>query len=407
MRRNKVLVRIAAAVVAILAVVVMVSSQVKYYQSVKDAQYIYPGIRISGVDVGSLTVEQAVEKVGAQAGDIVQSPVTISWQQHAFELSQQTLRGLAIREMAARAFTYGRMGGGFERWLSIILLPAARHDLAPAIGGQWPGLSDYLLEGAAEFEIAPQNAEIIGVDMGAQPGNRLRIKADRAGHELDIPKTARNVAAAVCAGLSTAEAVMYEQEAAVTSELIRELDSHPVTASFAFEGQQAATYAGGMLSGGRYIVMQPGQLLSVRDFIKYNSALSTDTNYNLAALHIASLIFRCSVQAGLGIPDHSGTASMPQIMYAPGTEAVVNEAKDLVIENMLNTPVVLSISGGWQHNIYRITCTIFRTPMYYSVMLKSFCDAADEGPYAQVFRVWVDPDGTEAGRELISEIRYR
>lgn len=407
MRRYRNIVRLAVAVFTVVAAIVLISSQTRYYRAVKDAQYIYPGIRICGVDVGSLTVEQAVQKVDSQAGDIVIMPVVISWQQHEYELSRQKLRSLAIREMAERAYTYGRMGGNFERWLSIVLMPAAKHDITPDMSGDWPGLADYLLEAAGEFEAAPQNAGITSISLTAPSGGRIQIRPDSPGHELDIKKTARNVASAVCAGLGNADAVMYDRAADITYDAIKELDGEPVSASFAFEGQETAAFANNMLSGGRFLLMHPGQTLSVRDLIEYNANFAYDVNYNLAALHIASTAFNCAVQAGLAIPEHSGTDTMPRMLYAPGTEAVVNADKDLVIENMLNTPVVLGISGGWQDNLYKVTCSIFRSPMHYSALLKSFCDTAGEGAYAQVFRVWVNPDGTEAGRELIDEIRYR
>ena len=124
--------------------------------------------------------EQACQKVLSEAGDIVKTFVDVHWDGHDYEISEEKLTDYCIQEMVDRAYTFGRSGGDLERYLFILLLPLAKHDITISPDAEWPQIENELAAAAQEFAVMPVEAKVLAVLPYNEKGSRLLVSRGQA-----------------------------------------------------------------------------------------------------------------------------------------------------------------------------------------------------------------------------------
>lgn len=156
-----------------------------------DNRLICRGVRVSSVDVGGLTSEQARVKLRASLSERLNKPVTLTHNHLHWEITPRKI-GIAFDfpQTVARAHRVGKEGSWFEQLRARIHIMRHGRDVQPSLvmDAQTPRRFQSL---TAVVNKPPVNAEAV------LQGNAVRIVPERVGVELDSTETARRVLTSV------------------------------------------------------------------------------------------------------------------------------------------------------------------------------------------------------------------
>ncbi len=172
---------VGASALALVAVVVGIGTEVM------DNRLICRGVRISEVDIGGLTPEQARVKLQASLSQRLNKPVTLTHNHRRWKITPSKI-GIAFDfpETVARAYRVGKEGSWLEQLRTRIHVLRHGQDVQPSLvmDAKTPRHFQSL---TAVVNKPPVNAE------AALQGNAVRILPERLGVELNAEETARRV----------------------------------------------------------------------------------------------------------------------------------------------------------------------------------------------------------------------
>ena len=181
--------RIAAAMLALAAVTAGVAV------SFLRANTVYTGVRIDGIELGGLTVQQAKTRLEPVANELALAQMTLGLGDEIYITTFREIGGVVDTSASARsAYKVGREGNVFRRIADIVAV--RRHGRPVPVVYSFDGntAADYLRSAARGIDREPVNAEL------ALEGDSVRVTPGKPGVKLDIEKSLERLSRAANSG---------------------------------------------------------------------------------------------------------------------------------------------------------------------------------------------------------------
>jgi vancomycin resistance protein YoaR len=157
---------------------------------------IMPGIRVLGVPVGGLTIEDATRRLGARTAAIVDQPIEIKLRDRSWFTSARKLGlGLDPAELAHAAYNLGHSGPLLSRLRAQLATLWADTELTVSQASDGAALDALLTDIASDVQRAPQSAQLDLASDGA-----ITFVASHPGLDVDRNASRAQVIQAVMEG---------------------------------------------------------------------------------------------------------------------------------------------------------------------------------------------------------------
>lgn len=180
---------------------------------------IQPGVRVAGVDLGGLTIQEAEERLRELETPALDRRITLRYSEGALTCS---LRDLGCRvdasQCAQAAFDVGRRGNYFRRVRDVIEARWHGIDLPLRYAFDRTAGQHYLDEMTKPIERQPVDATLAVED------GRIRIIPEKPGIRVDIDRSYQNVVDSIESGGSDAELVVVNASPEVTASDLEGID---------------------------------------------------------------------------------------------------------------------------------------------------------------------------------------
>ncbi|MHB1002178.1 MAG: VanW family protein [Armatimonadota bacterium] len=194
---------------------------------------IYQGVKVGGVDVGGLTVDEAHNKLSTKVAELESVKVTLVYSKNSQVCTMSDLGASAdIESSINTAYQVGRDGNIIERIVEVATLWNRSVDVPVAYVFDEGTAKSFLGTLASKINRAPQDAGI------TVSGKSISITPERAGVNLDIGKSIDRIASAVTSGSMKVNLVVIVTEPDIKAKQLADINGVLATYSTKYKSWQ-------------------------------------------------------------------------------------------------------------------------------------------------------------------------
>ncbi len=176
---------------ALLLIPILVLSAVAYAggMHISAAGKILEGVSVQGVDIGGLSVDEAINKLKQLERQLMTTPVTISYQDRSISLSLKAVDFRVDKEQTIKnALELNNQGSIIERWQKRRHI--AKHGLVmpPVLTVDKDKLAEAVSSFADQINVPPQNATIT-----VDEHDQVLITPSKDGRKVDVDQLCKNL----------------------------------------------------------------------------------------------------------------------------------------------------------------------------------------------------------------------
>ena len=157
---------------------------------------IYPGVRVDGVDLGGLSIEQAESRLSLRAADAIREPLALRYAGESFHTTIGEIGGrMDARSCAQAAYSIGREGNFFRRIGDVIAARRGRVHVPIIYAFNMDRAAARLQRVARKIEQHPIDARL-----ALEEGAYIRAIPEKPGISVDLEKSLSRIIQTVNSG---------------------------------------------------------------------------------------------------------------------------------------------------------------------------------------------------------------
>lgn len=348
--------------VAIISLVVWYgSSEYEVYQQYRqvvskvNVDTFYPGIAVNGIDIGGMTMEQAISSLGEEDTRAHEEfALTIAYGETRWRItSQEVLLAFDTQDVLDRAYALGRRGGLRERYQAIQNLAHSGSSFTTSMGYDKEKVRELTDIVATRLTKEATNAKLYAFEVSART---FTFTSEAAGYRADADALYRDVIAALDAGdydeviKPNVESVAPVLTKDMLVSMFGRISSYSTDTTTNKNRNANITLSAEAINGS---VVMPGETLSFNDSTGertsakgYREAGAISGGVLIDATgggvcQTSSTLFNAVVRADLEIVDRT-EHSWPSSYVPKGEDAAVDWPRlDFKFKNTQDTPVFI------------------------------------------------------------------
>ena len=399
---------------AAIIILMIVFSQVSWYQNWAKSSGIANGVSIGGYDVSGYDMDSARQMLEIQLKNkLVGQTVTISHEDISNTLNASSFSHMYYELAIQKAISFARAKSPFENYKELLNAKLFGLDITPDIQFDDEILTSELQAISHDYFIQANDAQIVSFDPSAEEGKKLSVMAETTGRELDIKKTADDIKEAVLYGDNQSKAYLRETHAAITEELLHGMEASPITSEYTispliYEYESALVQ---VVDTGIYQVLMPGQEISVIEFMQAEDyiffVMSDDgevSEYDRVLTEIyPTQIYLACILSELEVPERQMREMYAKNLPA-GTACIANQYYDMKVKNPLDVPVIIRIAYSKKGAAGQAFCEIYRPQMEYRTLVRSVRKPENGKTLVDITRVYVDNKGNTVDTFVVETV---
>lgn len=194
---------------------------------------IYKGVRIAGIDVGGMTVDQAKNTIQPKAASMLAKKITLNCNETETTASIAELGAkVDIEKPVQEAYKIGREGNILKRIVDVMMLWKEPVDIGLDYAFNKDQTIKYLTALALKVDSAPRDASI------KISGGTIHIIPDKTGVRLDVQKSAERILAALDEGAKQISLVTVTAQPSVKADELKKINGMLASYSTRFKPSQ-------------------------------------------------------------------------------------------------------------------------------------------------------------------------
>jgi len=170
--------------------------------SVLNGNTVFPGVRVSGIKVNGLTVEQAESRLQPLAAQYASQEFSLRYREGSIKATVADMGGkIDIPASAKAAFQVGRKGNIVRRLAQVIFAQRRGLNIPPVFTFDESAAAEWLSAESGKVGRRPINASLL------IEGNTVRVMPGKAGIEIDTKKSLDQIVEAINSGNREADLV--------------------------------------------------------------------------------------------------------------------------------------------------------------------------------------------------------
>ena len=193
--------------------------------SVLNGNTVFPGVSVSGIGVGGLTVEQAESRLQPLAAQYASQEFALRYREGSIKTTVADMGGeIDIPAFAKAAFQIGRKGNIVRRIAQVISAQRRGLNIPPVFTFDEKAAAEWLSAESEKVGRKPINASLV------VEGNTVTAMPGKAGIEIDTKKSLERIVEAINSGTREADLVTVIAQPKISIEDFRGIDG--VVASY-------------------------------------------------------------------------------------------------------------------------------------------------------------------------------
>ncbi len=319
---------------------------------------IFWGIRVNGINIGGLTLDEATLKLKSAADLLEQRTIDVSYEKSQWTLNPKLIGVKAdLQQTLKNAYDIGRKGNLAERIKELYISMIYGRNLTLMVKVDDRKLARVLNTLSREIHVSPRNAEL------KITGLKVKLLRDGIeGRELLIKETKSRLEAVLAKGGDKVSLAVLRVKPSLNEEIFNQIRTIGVVASFntKFDPTEAERTKNIEIAAEsiRGYVIEPGEVFSFNRAVGprseeegYKKAMVIINNkfvpdWGGGVCQVSTTLYNAALLADMDIPERR-EHSRPVKYIGPGRGSTVAYGLiDLKIRNPMAKPVVIWTEGG-------------------------------------------------------------